>query len=87
MSDQRGDTMSANSYLVAIIVDIMYVKAIRKQQELGQIIEDDTNTVIVEAIPKAVFVTIIHPLAHPHNRLGFGILCFVLQRRISTTRS
>ena len=30
MSDQRGETMSANSYLVAIIVDIVYVKAIRQ---------------------------------------------------------
>ena len=57
----------------------MDVLAVSEEKQLGQVIEDHTDTVVVEAVAEPVRVAVVHPLTHPDSRLGLGILCLILQ--------
>ena len=41
-----------------------------------------TNTVIVEAVPKAILVTVVNPFADPDHGLRLGVLGLVLHGRV-----
>ena len=64
----------------------MDVLSISQEEKLGEIIEDDPNTVVIETVTEAVLVAVVHPFADPNQRLGLGILSLVLQMRRSFPR-
>ena len=64
-----------------LVVDIVDVGAVGEQQELGEVVEDDPDAVVVEAVAEAVLVAVVDPLADPGDGLGLGILALVLHGR------
>ena len=59
----------------------MDVLSISQEEKLGEIIEDDPNTVIIETVTEAVLVAVVHPLADPDQGLGPRTLGLVLEVR------
>ena len=59
----------------------MDVASVSEEKQLGEVVEDHTNTVVVEAVSEAVLVAVVHPLADPDQGLGPRILGLVLEVR------
>ena len=74
------------TYLTTFIVNVVNVETIGKQQQFGQVVEDDANTIVVKAVSIAVLVTVVNPLADPDNWLRLRIFSLVLHARVPGTR-
>ena len=59
----------------------MDVASISEQKQLGEVVEDHADTVVVEAVAEAVLVAVVHPLADPDQGLGPRVLRLVLEVR------
>ena len=66
-----------------LIVDIVDVGAVGQKEQLGQVVEDNSNTVVVEGVAKTVLVAVVDPLAHPGHGLRLGILTLILSESTS----
>ena len=59
----------------------MDVVSISKEEELGEVIEDHSDTVIIEAVTEPVLVAVVDPFADPDQRLRPRVLSLVLEVR------
>jgi len=51
--------------LSTVVIDVVNVVTICQKEKFGQIIENNTNTIIIQTVFKAIFITIINPIGLP----------------------
>ena len=64
----------------------MDVASISEQKQLGEVVEDHADTVVVEAVAEAVLVAVVDPLGHPDDGLGLRVLRLVFHVAIPLAR-
>ena len=61
-----------------LVVNVVDVGAVGQEEQLGEVVEDHSDAVVVERVAEPVLVAVVDPLAHPRHRLRLGILTLIL---------
>lgn len=61
----------------------MCSQSIGQHDELGGVVEHDADALVAQLVPEAVLVAVVHPLAHPHQRLRGRVAHLVRQGFLS----